>query len=115
MTQQLTQDKRARRHARVRKAIATKDRKLRLSVHRSNRYISAQIIDDEAGHTLAAVSSKNCTGDNFTARAHEAGKKIAEQATKAGITQVVFDRGGYVYTGRVQALADGAREGGLVF
>lgn len=112
---QLKEEKRARRHNRVRKAIATKNSKLRLSVHRSNRYISAQIIDDEAGHTLATVSSKECAGDSFAARAFQAGKKLAEKAKALNISEVVFDRGGYVYTGRVKALADGAREGGLVF
>ena len=112
---QLKEHKRARRHARVRRAIATKESKLRLSVHRSNRYITAQIIDDEAQHTLQAVHSKQCTGSNFSERAFQAGKQLAEQAQKAGISEVVFDRGGYLYTGRVKALADGAREGGLVF
>ena len=109
------EDKRLRRHARVRRAIATVEPKLRLSVHRSNRYISAQIIDDEKHHTLAAVSSKDSSGTNFTERAREAGARLAQEAAKAGITEVVFDRGGYLYTGRVQALAEGAREGGLVF
>ncbi|MFW0871131.1 MAG: 50S ribosomal protein L18 [Patescibacteria group bacterium] len=112
---QLKEQKRIRRHARVRRAIATKDSKLRLCVHRSNRYISAQIIDDSAGHTLVSVSSKDCSGETFQARAFEAGKKLAELAKQASISEVVFDRGGYLYTGRIKALADGAREGGLVF
>jgi large subunit ribosomal protein L18 len=93
----------------------------RLSVFRSSKHIYAQIIDDQNGVTLAAASSLESdlkgglkTGADVAA-ASAVGKLIAERATKAGITQVVFDRGGYLYHGRVKALADAAREGGLSF
>ncbi len=111
-----------RRKARVRRAIRKKaGERPRLSVFRSHKYIYAQIIDDRAGVTLAAASSNEpdmrktlkSTGD--VEAATEVGKLIAERARKAGVKQVVFDRGGYIYHGRVKALADGAREGGLDF
>ncbi len=111
-----------RRKARVRRAIRKKaGERPRLSVFRSHKYIYAQIIDDKAGITLAAASSNEpdmrkalkSTGD--VKAATEVGKLIAERARKAGVEQVVFDRGGYIYHGRVKALADGAREGGLDF
>jgi large subunit ribosomal protein L18 len=93
----------------------------RLSVFRSSKHIYAQIIDDKAGATLAAASSLEAelkgalkTGADVGA-AQSVGKLIAERAQKAGITEVVFDRGGYIYHGRVKALADAAREGGLSF
>ncbi len=112
-----------RRQARVRRKLkqrAGEDR-LRLSVFRSHKYIYAQIIDDEKGHTLVAASSNEpemrkklkSTGD--AAAAFEVGKLLAERARKADATKVFFDRGGYLYHGRVKALADGAREGGLDF
>ena len=95
--------------------------KPRLSVHRSSKHIYAQVIDDAAGHTLAAASSlekdlksKLKTGADKAAAA-EVGKLLAERALKAGVTSVVFDRGGFRFHGRVKALADGAREGGLSF
>jgi len=93
----------------------------RLSVFRSSKHIYAQIIDDQNGVTLAAASSleSDVKGDLKTgadkAAATAVGKLIAERATKAGITEVVFDRGGYIFHGRVKALADAAREGGLSF
>ena len=91
----------------------------RLAVFRSNRHISAQLIDDEAGHTLAAASSREAalataSGGNVAA-AGEVGRLIAERGLAAGTTTVVFDRGGNRYHGRVAALADAAREGGLKF
>ncbi|HFB98266.1 MAG TPA: 50S ribosomal protein L18 [Bryobacterales bacterium] len=111
-----------RRKARVRRALRKKvgDRP-RLSVFRSHKYIYAQVIDDIEGRTLAAASSNEpemrkklkSTGD--VAAAQEVGKLIAERAKKAGVDKVVFDRGGYIYHGRVKALAEGAREGGLDF
>ena len=93
----------------------------RLSVFRSNRYIYAQIIDDQNGKTLAAASSlekdlrAKFAAHSNAAAAGEVGKLIAERAKEAGISSVVFDRGGYRYHGRVKALADAAREGGLSF
>lgn len=91
----------------------------RMSVFRSNRDIYVQLIDDTQGHTLAAVSSRDASVDTKgkvkVDQSKEVGKKIAEVAKAAGIETVVFDRGGYLYHGRVKALAEGAREGGLKF
>jgi large subunit ribosomal protein L18 len=111
----------ARRKARVRrslKAVASPERP-RLSVFRSSKHIYAQVIDDQQGHTLAAASSnekdlRGKTGAD-TAAAEAVGKLLAERASAAGVTEVVFDRGAYLYHGRVKALAEGAREGGLKF
>lgn len=110
-------DRRARR---VRTAIkARAGGKPRLSVHRSGRHIYAQVIDDAAGKTLAAASTldKDVRGTSgaTAAAAAEVGKRVAAAATKAGVTRVVFDRGGFLFHGRVKALADAAREGGLEF
>ena len=106
-----------RRRRRVRSALKKRGgHRARLSVHRTGRHIYAQIIDDAAGRTVAAASTlgvKN-TGANVDA-AVTVGKQIAEAAQKAGVTTVVFDRGGYLFHGRVKALADAAREGGLEF
>jgi len=110
-------DRRARR---VRTAIkARAGGKPRLSVHRSGRHIYAQIIDDAAGKTVAAASTldkdvRGKTGATAEAAA-DVGKRVAAAATKAGVTKVVFDRGGFLFHGRVKALADAAREGGLEF
>ena len=102
------------RHERVRKQIiGTKDIP-RLNVYRSNTNIYAQIIDDENGVTLASASSKNYKGNNIEV-AKLVGEKIAEEAKKLNINKVVFDRGGYLYHGKVQALADAARSKGLEF
>ena len=106
-----------RRTRRVRSALrARASGKPRLSVHRSGRHIYAQVIDDAAGKTVAAASTLGAkkAGANV-ASAAEVGKQIAEAAKKAGVTTVVFDRGGYLFHGRVKALADAAREGGLEF
>ena len=107
---------RAKRHRRVRKkVIGTADRP-RLAVYRSNRHIYAQVIDDFAGTTLAAASTLAASASGEpTEQAKTVGKKIAEAAKAAGVTQVTFDRGGFMYHGRVQAVAEGAREGGLEF
>ena len=110
-----------RRKARVRRAIVASGGRPRLSVFRSSKQIYAQVIDDEHGRTLAAASSLEKpmreqlkTGATVEA-ARVVGKEIAERAKKAGVAKVVFDRGGYMYHGRVKALAEGAREGGLEF
>lgn len=106
-----------RRHRRVRKQVVGTPQRPRLSVFRSNRHICAQIIDDAAGHTLVSASTleaphrSGATG-NVSAAA-EVGRLIAERAKSKGVTQVVFDRGGSRYHGRVAALADAAREAGL--
>jgi large subunit ribosomal protein L18 len=98
-----------------RKISGTKDRP-RLCVYKSNKGIYAQIIDDSAGHTLAAASSREIGKNSITvANSREVGKKLAEKAKDSGIENVVFDRSGYLYHGRVKALAEGAREGGLKF
>ncbi|GEM83838.1 MULTISPECIES: 50S ribosomal protein L18 [Meiothermus] len=104
-----------RRKFRVRNAVKSSGR-LRLSVHRSLQHIYAQIIDDSKGVTLAAVSSKSLKlSGNKTEVAKKVGAAIAEAAKAKGIAQVVFDRGAFKYHGRVKALADAAREGGLEF
>ena len=111
-----------RRKRRVRRSLKkVADDRPRLSVHRSSRHIYAQVIDDGAGRTLVAASSleKDLRGRLKTgadrAAAAEVGKLLAQRATQAGVKEVVFDRGGYLFHGRVKALADAAREGGLSF
>jgi large subunit ribosomal protein L18 len=110
-----------RRKSRVRRAVkAAANGRMRLTVHRSSKHIYAQVIDDEAGKTLAAASSrdKDFGGEKTgadTAAATEVGKLVAARAVAAGVKDVVFDRGRYLFHGRVKALADGAREGGLNF
>ena len=109
-----------KRAKRVRTAIRRRggDRP-RLSVHRSGRHIYAQVINDAEGRTLAAASTLEKEGRDRTgatvASAQEVGKRIAERAKAAGVTRVIFDRGGFLFHGRVKALADAAREGGLEF
>jgi large subunit ribosomal protein L18 len=105
---------RVRRHARVRKRIAGTAERPRLAVYRSNRHIYAQLIDDLSSRTLAAASDAGAKdGENKSAQAKAVGARIAEHAKALGIERAVFDRGGRLYHGRVAALADGAREGGL--
>ena len=109
---------RLHRHLRVRSKISGTAARPRLSVYRSSKNISAQIIDDVAGVTLVAASSveKDFAGNGGNKEAaKKIGELIAKRAIEKGITEVVFDRGGYVYHGRVQELAEGAREGGLKF
>ena len=109
---------RLKRHIRIRSKVSGTAERPRLAVYRSNANISAQIIDDVKGVTLVAASTYGAgfegNGSN-TAAAREVGKMIAEKAIAQGITEVVFDRGGYLYHGRVSELAEGAREGGLKF
>ena len=112
---------RERRHRRVRKKVRGTAARPRLAVFRSNKHIYAQLIDDRKGETLASASSMEKdlrtslkTGADVAA-AQSVGKKLAERATAKGISEVVFDRGAYRYHGRVKALADAAREGGLKF
>ena len=109
---------RHRRHRRVRSKVAGTTERPRLTVFRSNRGISAQLVDDVNGRTLVGSSwvalPKSFSG-NKSEQAAEVGKRLAAAAKSAGIETVVFDRGGYLYHGRVKALADGAREGGLKF
>ncbi len=109
-----------RRRQRVRTSLRAKGNlRPRLSIHRSGRHIYAQVIDDEAGRTVASASSldkdlRGTTGATADA-AVTVGKRVAERAVAAGVTKVVFDRGGFLFHGRVKALADAAREGGLEF
>ena len=112
-------DLRKRIHVRIRKRLHGAPERPRLSVFRSLKHIYAQIVDDRSGRTLVSASSaeKNSlakSGGNV-AGAKEVGKLVAERAKQAGITKVVLDRGGYLYHGRIKALADAAREGGLEF
>ena len=109
----------AKRHLRVRKKVTGSPQRPRLVVNRSARHMFAQIVDDTAGRTLASASSLDADirgGDgDKTAKARQVGELLARRAAEAGITAVVFDRGGYAYHGRLAALADAAREGGLDF
>ncbi len=105
---------RIRRHARIRSKVKGTEERPRLAVFRSNRYISVQMIDDTKSTTLAMATSKGMKG-GMSASAVKVGEEIAKLAKAKGITQVVFDRGGFSYTGTIAALAQGARDGGLTF
>ena len=117
MTVLTKQQQRLRRRRRVRARIQGTADRPRLSVYRSNRGVFAQLVDDQAGKTLAAVNwtEKDLRGLDPTEQAKRAGALLADRAKGAGIEACVFDRGGYRYHGRVKALAEGAREGGLSF
>jgi large subunit ribosomal protein L18 len=117
MTVLTKRQQRLRRRRRVRARVVGTAERPRLSVYRSNRGIFAQLIDDRAGHTVAAVNWIEPDLRKLTAadQAKKAGELLAERAKAAGVESCVFDRGGYKYHGRVKALADGAREGGLSF
>ena len=112
---------RQRRHRRIRRKLAGTADRPRLNVFRSLDNIFAQVIDDEIGHTIVSASTIDkqlrgqMDGKSKKEQAQIVGKAIAERAQEADVTEVVFDRGGYIYHGRVKALADGAREGGLKF
>ena len=109
---------RRRRQVRVRKAVIGTTQRPRLAVFRSNRYLYAQVIDDQTGRTLAAASSQEAALRSKTLTvetATEIGKLVAERAKEAGVEAVVFDRGGFTYHGRIKALADAARASGLEF
>ena len=112
---------RQKRHSRLRNKISGTAERPRLNVYRSTNNISVQIIDDVKGHTLVACSTLDkdiaaqLEGKTKTEAAAIVGKTVAEKALAAGVTEVVFDRGGYLYTGRVKSVADGAREAGLKF
>jgi large subunit ribosomal protein L18 len=109
---------RIRRHRRVRKKVRGNAERPRLAVFRSNRHISAQVIDDRSGRTLAAASTNEAdlrSSGGTVAAATKVGERLAERAKAAGVEAVVFDRGGFIYHGRVAAVAEGARSGGLEF
>ena len=117
ITQTQRNEIRQRVHTRIRQKLAGTAERPRLNVYRSLNHIYAQVIDDQKGETLASASTlamKLATGGNVAA-AKEVGKAVAEQARAKGIKRVVFDRGGYLYHGRIKALADAAREAGLEF
>ncbi|MGY8885616.1 MAG: 50S ribosomal protein L18 [Flavobacteriales bacterium] len=113
------QERRDRLRYRIRKTVSGTEQRPRLAVFRSNKEIYAQLIDDVSGNTITAASSRDKDIDASKANKVEAaklvGKAIAERAVKAGVETVSFDRGGYLYHGRVKSLAEGAREGGLKF
>ena len=117
MTVQTPQQRRLRRRRRVRARVTGTAERPRLSVYRSNKGIFGQLIDDRAGHTVAAVNWIEPELKTLTAsdQAKKAGELLADRAKAAGVEPCVFDRGGYQYHGRVKALAEGAREGGLKF
>ncbi|MGI8661787.1 MAG: 50S ribosomal protein L18 [Acidimicrobiales bacterium] len=118
-TAQKQREARIRRHHRVRKKVRGSAARPRLAVFRSNKHITAQVIDDSTGRTLAAASSNEAALEGGATGNGEAAKRVgalvAERAKAAGISQVVFDRGGFLYHGRVAAVADAAREAGLEF
>jgi large subunit ribosomal protein L18 len=118
ITKKDTNIARVKRHKRVRAKISGTNEKPRLCVYRSNSNVYAQIIDDVTGTTLVSASSLDCDFDGYggnKAAAKIVGVAIAKKAVNKGIQEVVFDRGGYLYHGRIKELADGAREGGLKF
>jgi large subunit ribosomal protein L18 len=106
---------RVRRHARIRAKVSGTATCPRLAVFRSNRFMYAQLINDETGVTLVGIDSRKATGKTGTDRARDLGRMIAEAGKAKGVTKVVFDRGGFQYQGAIVALADAAREAGLVF
>lgn len=114
-TSKIKTEKRDRRHARIRSKIEGTSTMPRLSVYKSNKHIFAQIIDDTAGHTLASLSTQKIAGKGMLEKAQKAGAELAKVALSKNIKHIVFDRGGFIYTGQIKAFADGAREGGLTF
>ena len=118
MKKQNSKSKRIIRHKRVRAKIFGKAKIPRLSVYRSNKHIFLQLIDDEKKKTILSISDNPKKGKKKSTKSelsYEAGKALAKKAIEAGIKKIVFDRGGYIYKGRIQKVAEGAREGGLNF
>lgn len=114
MSSTTKKDARIRRHARVRAKVAGTAERPRLAVFRSNRFVSAQVINDDAGATIVSAHGREFKG-SLSAQAAAVGKAIAERAKGKGISAVVFDRGGYAYAAQIKSLADAAREAGLTF
>ncbi len=109
-------EKRIVRHRRIRARLAGTSERPRLAIYRSNRSVYAQLIDDSKGHTLASIdAAKAATGKKLMEKVVAAGAEMAAKITKLGIKKVVFDRGGYIYTGKVKAFADAVRAAGIVF
>lgn len=104
-----------RRHARVRAKVSGTKERPRFSVFKSHKYIYAQLINDVMGHTLVASNTKNMKGKTPMLKAEELGTDIAEKAKKANIQKVVFDKSGYIFTGKIKIVADSARKAGLIF
>jgi len=115
LTPKTKADLRKRRHRRIRGKVSGTESVPRLSVFRSNRYISVQLINDDSGVTIASATSKGVKAKGMMEGAKAVGVDIAKKATAKGVTKVVFDRGGFTYAGVIRALADSAREGGLKF
>lgn len=115
MDSKIKKEKRERRRRRIRAKVFGTAQKPRLAIFKSNKYITLQLIDDEKGNTLAYSSTKEIKSKTLSERAFETGKDMALKAKAKKISKVVFDRGGYVYTGSVARAADGARDGGLQF
>lgn len=109
----MKQQQRYKRHTRIRSRVFGTAARPRVSLYRSNRFIDVQVIDDERGHTLLSVQGRTLKGQDKKGQAEAVGRKVAELAKAQGISQVVFDRSGYKYHGRVQAVAEGLRAGGL--
>ncbi len=112
---QIKTEKRVRRHRKIRSTVSGTASRPRFSVSKTNTALYLQLIDDESGKTLVASSTKGMKGKTGTEKAIEAGKDIAKKAIEKNIKAVVFDRGGFVYTGKIKAVAESAREGGLKF
>ncbi len=108
-------EKKDRRHVKIRTRISGTAERPRLSIFKSNRFMYAQLIDDEAGKTIVSESSMSVKKGTKSEQAKEVGAGIAKKAKAAKISKIVFDRGGFAYKGRVKNVADGAREGGLIF
>lgn len=106
---------RIRRKIRIRSKISGTSERPRLSVFKSNKYLSAQLIDDVLGKTIISGSTKTIKGKTMIERSNLLGKELAKEAKVKGVEKIVFDRGGYIYTGNIAALAQGARDGGLKF
>jgi len=114
-TSKIKQLKIERRHKKIRSVLSGTTERPRLSVFKSNKYITAQIIDDTKGNTLVSFSSRDAKAKTPAEKAFEVGKEIAKKAKAANISKVVFDRSGYLFTGKIKSVAMGAREGGLIF
>jgi len=115
MDTKIKTEQRDRRRKRIRAKVFGTSEKPRFSIFRSNKYLTAQLIDDSKSNTLASATSKTIKGKSVLEKAKAVGASIAEQAKSKNISSVVFDRGGYLYTGSVSAIAEGARSAGLKF
>ena len=115
MTRRIISKSRERRHKRIRSKVFGMDNRPRLAIFRSNKYLYAQIINDEKSKTLMSIDTREIKSGTPLKKANEAGKKLAEKALGKGVKEVVFDRGGFLYKGKIRSFAEGARVGGLEF